>query len=265
MKKKPLIIGIAGGVGPYAGLDLNRKIFDETRACTDQDHLPVILSSMPGMIGDRTRFLLGKEKVNPAYALASVLHALENAGASVVAIPCNTAHSPRIFSVIQKQLRKHRSQLRLLNMIEETGRFIRKNYPGLDRVGVLATLGTYASRVYLEILEPMGISVIIPDLRTQKRVQAAIYDKTYGIKALANPVTSRARRDLLAAVASLKAQDAEAVILGCTEIPLALTDRSVGSLPLVDPTRVLARALIIAAAGPGRMKKTEDYRHLSSD
>ena len=142
----------------------------------------------------------------------------------------------------------------LLNMVEETGVFIRKNLPGIFRVGLLSTLGTYGSHVYSDALAPMGLEVIVPDKRTQRTVHASIYDKGYGIKAHANPVTPDARLNLLRAVAHLRGAGAEAVILGCTEIPLALTGRTAGTLPVVDPTRVLARALILAAAGPGRVK-----------
>ena len=52
------IIGIVGGVGPYAGLDLTEKIFGQTIASSDQEHLPVALLSLPERIEDRTRYLV---------------------------------------------------------------------------------------------------------------------------------------------------------------------------------------------------------------
>ena len=57
-------IGIVGGVGPHAGLDLTRKLFDHTRAEADQEHLPVMLYSFPDRIGERPAFLLGKTAVS---------------------------------------------------------------------------------------------------------------------------------------------------------------------------------------------------------
>ena len=67
MKEK--IIGIVGGVGPYAGIDLVRKIFDQTIAKSDQEHLSINLLSFPKDIEERTLFLLSKITVNPAHAI----------------------------------------------------------------------------------------------------------------------------------------------------------------------------------------------------
>jgi aspartate racemase len=53
------MIGIVGGVGPYAGLDLLRKVYDNTVAGKDQDHLDVVMISVPAAIPDRTAYLLG--------------------------------------------------------------------------------------------------------------------------------------------------------------------------------------------------------------
>jgi aspartate racemase len=86
------MIGIVGGVGPLAGLDIFKKIIEETVATKDQEHVPVVLSSQPHRIADRTAFLLGKENQNPAIALKDILLELDKAGARVAAIPCNTSH-----------------------------------------------------------------------------------------------------------------------------------------------------------------------------
>lgn len=71
------MIGIIGGVGPLAGLDIVTKIIEETIATTDQEHLPVLLSSQPHRIADRTAYLLGQESENPAYAIAEIIQELE--------------------------------------------------------------------------------------------------------------------------------------------------------------------------------------------
>ena len=54
------MIGIVGGVGPLAGLDVFKKIIEETVVQKDQEHLPVLLMSYPHLIVDRTEYLLGK-------------------------------------------------------------------------------------------------------------------------------------------------------------------------------------------------------------
>src|SRR5690606_7547188 len=79
------MIGIVGGVGPLAGLDIFKKIIEETIATKDQEHLPVILSSKPHRIADRTAFLLQNSNENPGYALLKIIEELDNSGAEVVA------------------------------------------------------------------------------------------------------------------------------------------------------------------------------------
>jgi aspartate racemase len=239
------VIGVVGGVGPYAGIDLVKKIFDQTLATKDQDHLPVILFSLSADIEDRTAFLLGQSDRNPAFSIIEVLKKLSAAGASVAGIPCNTAHAPRIFDRVQEYARQHLPALKLLHMIEETAASITDRDPRWKRLGLLATTGTVRSGVYQQVLSRNGYDVVSPDEETQhEKVHASIYDSTYGIKAIANPVTERARAQLHEAARSLIRQGAEAIILGCTEIPLALPDRSIDGVPLIDPTLILARALI---------------------
>jgi len=133
-------IGIVGGIGPYAGLDLIKKLFDQTKACSDQEHLPVSLLSVPHTINDRTEFLLGKTQVNPALSIANVIGHLHQCGASVVGIPCNTAHADPIFKEIVKQIPK---DVKFLHMIDEVALYIKTRYPSLVNMGILSTTGTF--------------------------------------------------------------------------------------------------------------------------
>ena len=89
-------IGIVGGAGPYAGLDLAQKILQQTQANNDQDYLPTLLISTPDLIEDRTSFLLGENSRNPAHAISRNLLDLKALGVTVAGIPCNTAHAPAI-------------------------------------------------------------------------------------------------------------------------------------------------------------------------
>ena len=100
------MIGIVGGMGSYAGTDLLNKVFDNTLVNNDQDHLDTVLLSMPSGIDDRTEFLIGKVKINPAFAIANVLFKLQNVGATVAGISCNTAHSKKIFNTVLSELKK---------------------------------------------------------------------------------------------------------------------------------------------------------------
>lgn len=237
-------IGVLGGMGPYAGLDLVKKIFDETVATTDQEHLDVMLLSTP-RVPDRTAFLLGKGGENPAAEILAGLATLEAGGARVVGMPCNTAHAPAILDEVRARLHAEASRLRFLSMIEETAHYLAELRPAPRRVGVMSTTGTMRARLYRTALEARGFQVLEPDETVQAElVQKAIYDPVHGIKAQSNPVTEKARNDVLAAIRHVAARGAEVVLLACTELPLAVTEKEFEGVPLVDPTRVLARALI---------------------
>ncbi|HXJ99603.1 MAG TPA: amino acid racemase [Gelidibacter sp.] len=239
------MIGIVGGVGPYAGTDLLNKIFNNTLASKDQEHLDAILLSMSSKIEDRTEYLLGKVKINPALAIVEVLHKLELIGSTIAGIPCNTAHSKKIFDTIQLELEKSKSRIKLLNMIDETVLFIASNYPDITKIGVLSTTGTYKSKLYASALRLKGYEAIVPPLEMQENtIHPAIYDKVYGIKTISNPIHPQARQNLLEGCSYLEEQGAELVILGCTEIPLAITESKINNMITVDPTNILARALI---------------------
>lgn len=247
------IIGIVGGVGPFAGIDLQRKIADQTIAQKDQDHLTVLSLSRPSPIPDRTEYLLGQVAQNPAIPLAAQVRLLAQMGAQVVGIPCNTAHAPPIWDLLQSELERTGCAVQLLHMIAEAGRFLQAQAPSVRTVGILSTTGTYRAKVYPQVFQMAGFTAVTPTPAMQEQqIHPAIYHPKYGIKACGF-VTPRARADLLAGVAALQAQGAQAVILGCTEIPLAITERELDGTLIIDPTLILARALI-QAANPEKLR-----------
>lgn len=247
------VIGLVGGVGPYAGLDLQRKILEQTLAARDQEYLPVISVSWPSPIPDRTEFLLGHVTENPAYPILDQLRLLSESGAAVAGIPCNTAHAPSVFDVIRVGVAAFERPLRLLHMIEETVAHLESHHPMLRMIGVLSTTGTWRARLYPAALEPLGYHVIAPEEGLQVNViHPAVYDTEYGIKSTGR-VAARARANLERGIDYLREAGAEAIILGCTEMPLAFAQREYGGVPLIDPTLILARALI-RAADPQRLR-----------
>lgn len=239
------MIGIVGGVGPYAGIDLLKNIFDNTLANRDQDHLDALLFSLPSKIKDRTEYLLGEVDENPGYSIAKIISDLEKSGATVVGIPCNTAHAPEIFSLVIEELNKQGSHIELLHMINETIDFIKVNYPQFSKIGVLSTTGTYRQKIYSNALKDNGFEAVVPTLDLQENcVHPAIYHPEYGIKSKSNPFHPDAKKNLAIAINYLKENGAEAVILGCTEIPLVITTKEVNGMIAINPTNVLARKLI---------------------
>lgn len=236
-------IGIIGGVGPYAGLDLIQKVFDNTRACSDQDHLEIYLLSCPCRVQDRTAYLMNRSLPNPGIEICNIIEKASLIGAEVIGIPCNTSHSPAIFDVLVSCIEKRNIQVRLLHMIEETLLHVRRCRPDIRRIGLLCTLGTYHSGVYQQVFRAAGYDIVVPDDEGKHRVHEAIYHKAFGIKGFSNPVTEPARRMLREVADHLTKAGAESIIMGCTEIPLALGPSDLQA-SLIDPTDILARALI---------------------
>lgn len=243
--KKEKVIGVIGGMGPYAGLDLVKKIFDNTIANTDHTHLPVALLSYPERIPDRSMFLFGEINDNPADALAEIARQLESVGAVVAGIPCNTAHAPAILNGIIDRLATTGNRIRIINMIEETASYIRTALPDIRTVGVLSTLAVYRLGLYANTLTAAGFEVVKPEETVQENiVNRTIFDTNYGIKAQSNPVSKIARQSMVNAIDHLRDRGAEAIVLGCTELPLAVPEPVLDGTIIIDPTVILARALI---------------------
>ena len=240
--EKRKMIGIVGGMGPYAGLDLVRKIFDLTQANQDQDHVPLAMISVPHKITDRTKFLEGGTDINPGIEISNIVRQLSGQGASVIGMPCNTAHSSKIINEVYNSIPKG---IIFINMVSDVIRFIKGEYPDVERVGILATTGTMKAGVYNKELIDNDLKPIILSKENQKKlIDQAIYDKDFGIKSISNPVQDIAKRKIHLAIESLIENKAEVVILGCTELPLAVNAASVKTIPLIDSTMILARSLL---------------------
>ena len=253
------IIGIVGGLGPQAGVDLTSKIIEQTLSRFDQDHISVILISMPSMLVDRTEFLLGNLDENPGLAIADIVETLDRCGADVVGIPCNTAHADSIFDVIKQDIAERHSSVKLLDMVTETVNFVCHQHANIKRVGVLSTTGAIKAQIYSSALAIKGIQTILPSKYVQENVlHPAIVDEEYGIKSCSSPVSERAQNDLYETVDKLVIAGAEVILAGCTEVPLALVDSHINGIPIIDPTLILARALIDAVAPEKLMPMKEN-------
>jgi aspartate racemase len=223
------IIGILGGMGPAATADFYAKLVATTPGSSDQDHLRTVIWSDP-TIPDRTEALLG-DGPDPTPWLLEGSRVLREAGATVIAIPCNTAHAfiPRIAGYVG---------LPIVHMIGEAVRHLTTLSPRIHSVGLLATTGTVRTGLYQEWLDRFGIRLVLPDGASQDRdVMTAVRAVKAGARddATTTLLTRAARR--------LTEQGAQAVIAGCTEIPLGLPVGAVG-VPLVDPALVLAQVLV---------------------
>ncbi len=239
------LIGILGGMGPQAGLDMAEKLIAMTSTQCDQDHIPFVLFSLPGSVPDRTAFLLGKSSENPAYAIASQFEAMAQMGVTVAVMACNTAHAKPIFDVVLDQLRQKKVTMQILHLIEETVSCIRQQYPDIKKVGILGTQGTYQARLYDKAIEDGGLEAVLPDPHVrQNDIHAALYGAGFGIKTSPGAVTEEARKRVLSAIHHLNQKGAEVIVLGCTELPLAVKECRIDDIPILDPAKIMAEKLI---------------------
>jgi aspartate racemase len=245
MTIRPPLIGILGGMGPQAGLDLADKLITLTATQSDQDHIPFILFSLPDVIPDRTSFLLGQSELNPAYAIADQIEKMSAMGITIAVMACNTAHASPIFDLALGLLRGKGVELQILHMVKETVTHIRETYPDIQRVGILATLGTYQTRLYDQALEDEGLEAVLPDpLIRENDIHAALYAPSFGIKTCPGGVTEEASCQVRSAIHHVVDLGAQAVILGCTELPLAVKENQIDAIPILDPARIVAEKLI---------------------
>jgi aspartate racemase len=227
-------IGILGGMGPEATVDLFHRIVGATPAACDQEHLHIVVDNDPS-VPDRTEAILSANTEPVVEKLTAMARRLEAAGADFLVVPCNTAHYflDRVRPAVS---------VPFLDMIGETVDAILQRHPGTRRVGLLATTGALRTRLYHDRCASAGLSVVEPNEDSQQAVMAAIHAvKSAGADAKAAGALERAAAELVTA-------GAEVVIAGCTEIPLALEPEKV-SVPLINPTEELARAAVRMALG----------------
>ena len=197
------VLGILGGVGPLATAYFISSIVEKTPVSCDQDHMPMIVFNDP-QIPDRTAHILDASKPDPTPEMASIARRLEEAGASYIAIPCNTAHA--YYDAVNAAC-----SIPVLNIMDETVARIRETLPAGGRVGLLATEGTIASGAFQRYFEAAGLELVPPGEELQGRVTELIYQR---VKAGG----SWRAGELLDLARELMESGCDAVCVGCTEL-----------------------------------------------
>ncbi len=228
MTVKKELAGIVGGMGPLATIELMKLIMEETPATCDQEHIPLLVYSNP-KVPDRTKAILG-DGPSPVKALIESSQLLENAGATFLAFPCNTAHYflPQVEAAVS---------VPIINMIEETAAEVEQ--AGISKIGILATDGTVKTGIYQKALKARGIEAEIPDEKSQLAVMEAIYAVKAGCDL-------KEATQILEPALIYMSRRVDAVIAGCTELPMLLRGFAYG-LTVIDTLRVLARRIVARA------------------
>ena len=224
------ILGILGGLGPMSGVYFCELLTAHTKAERDQDHVHFLLSSRAST-PDRTAHILDKGAQSPLPVMAQEAQRLERAGASVLAIPCNTAHY--FYNGIAQSV-----AIPVLNIIEQNAAYCR--HLGLTKVGVLATEGTVRSGAYRDALASLGIAYVTCTDEEQAALSDLIYGQIKRGRAPHGALLSRLTE-------SLYDKGCQRIILGCTELSL-LCRTDTRDTRLIDSMEVLA-AISLAHCG----------------
>jgi len=231
MKK---VIGILGGMGPEATVHMYSLIIKHTLAEKDQDHTRIFITSNPE-IPPRTDAIL-QQGPSPVPFLIEDIQRLKNAGVDFVILPCVTAHyfMPEVLAQID---------VPFLSLLDEALDWAKENISGLKKVGLLSSTGTLISKLFHDKFGQAGIEVMAPEGEDQQRVMDAIFGAK-GIKA--GFMSGPSKEHIIRTAEKLISRGAEAIIAGCTELPLVLKAADI-SAPLIEPMDILARKSILEA------------------
>jgi len=221
------VVGIIGGMGPEATLDLMRRVLAKTPAQGDQDHIHLIVESNP-KIPSRVAHLIDGTGADPTPELIRIAQNLQRAGAEALAIPCNTAHA------YAHSIRRAIS-IPLLDMVQLTVDHIAGSRR-VARVGLLASSAVLATELYAKCFAGHGIAIVHP--ARQDEVMSLI-------KAVKCGETGPEIQAALAGIALDLANRADVLLVGCSELSVIAAGITA---PFVDSLDVQAQAIVNFAA-----------------
>ncbi|MEH2920058.1 aspartate/glutamate racemase family protein [Samsonia erythrinae] len=228
------LIGVLGGMGPLATVDLLHKIVEETPASRDQDHVPVVVWNVP-QVPDRQQALAGTGE-SPLPMLLHAVRQLNRLSVSHIVVPCNTAH--HWFDALAET-----SDAPLVHMADATLHALThaaeiKASP--RKIGLIATHGTLNAGWYQQrFATRLCAETVVPD---EQEMATLFVPGCYAVK---RGELSLGGQLLDRLAAQLVARGAESLVLACTEVPPAL--HAVASrwrTISIDPTRALAQACV---------------------
>jgi aspartate racemase len=223
------VVGILGGMGPMSTVDLMRMVTEKTPVKHEREHLRLLVDSRP-QIPDRPAALFGTGP-SPVPMLQESARLLEQWGADLIAIPCNTAHG--FLADVQAAV-----DIEVLDMIGIVGREIARAFPEGTPIGLLST--TAAQRLKIFHGRMPRLLLVVPEESVQEDLVAAAI-----LQVKLEDVVEEPRKKLLMAIDSLDPAPA-AVIAGCTEVELAFRGAD-GPVPIFRPMELLAEEIVSRA------------------
>lgn len=218
-------VGILGGMGPLAGVELHRLIIDATPAKKDQDHIEVVLYTNP-KIPDRTTSLQEDDGQSFADAARESVRRMETMDLDIIAMACMTAHA-RIRQI------QHGTDIPLLNGISLVQNTLRTTYAGKN-IALLATSGSIKSGIYTTNSDAIQWSSVA---HHQQTVMEAIYAIKAGKVSTGKILLKKAMR-------ALQTEGADVFVLGCTELGLLYDELQEAGFEVIDPLRLIAATIV---------------------
>ena len=200
------VVGIIGGMGPEATVDLMARVIRATPALDDIDHIRMVVDNNP-KVPSRIKALFEKTGESPLPCLQDMARKLERWGVNILAIPCNTAHV--YHAGVQEVV-----SIPVLDMIELTTQRVIAENPGLKTVGLLASSVVLELGLYEQRFAEKGVATMGPSAEKQEAVMAAIRKIKAGITGF--EVTEAFQ----AAAVEMADRGAQTLIVACTELSI---------------------------------------------
>lgn len=234
-EKSEKIVGIIGGMGPEATVDMMQKVIRATPAKDDIDHIRMLVDNNP-KIPSRIKAIIEGTGESPAPCMIEMARNLVKWGANLLVIPCNTAHY--YYEAVQSAV-----NVPVLNMIDLAVNAITAENSEFRRPGLLASTGVIMTGLYKKCFEKKGLSLITPSDSVQETVMMAIQQiKTGHFGEREIEIVNTAAKKLTLA-------KADVLIVACTELSI-ISSALKSDVRLYDTSQILAEA-VVAAAGKG--------------
>ena len=223
--------GIVGGIGPASTLDYYSGIISGARAKTDDGNYPEFVINSINMT-EMLSFVAAKDWDGLVRMLLGAIQNLVGAGAELAAIASNTPHI--VFSRLQE-----RSPLPLVSIVDATCQTALSK--GCRKAVVIGTYFTMSNGLYSEAFRKYGIDAVVPSENERQAIHGFIFPKLEeGI------VDTTDKRKMLTLVNGLLTEHhADALVLGCTELPLMIRDGDLDML-ILNTTQIHIDAIVDA-------------------
>jgi aspartate racemase len=221
-------LGVLGGMGPAASAEFIVRLIQQTPATRDQDHIPFVLWNNPQIPDRSTSMRNGDDK--PLPYLIEGIQALKYSGCDLIVIPCNTAHF--WFHELSKL------NVKIVHIVDSVADSLRDVNVINSTIGVIGTQATVELGLYQYILNRSGWNCIVP---TKEEMNTLVQP---AIDLIKGGDIEQAHSMLMTVVRSLIDRGAKAVVLGCTEIPLAVKEVEEQSIPMVNSIDSLVKLAI---------------------